>query len=380
MRRSLRVAAHGLALCSCSLLGASANAQGALGNQGFGYPTGQLSAAALGQGGSNAEADPASPINPAAIALNGRYSVLIQFEPEFRSTKAGGAASSNSIMRFPGFTATGKYARFTVAASFSTLLDRTWVNSYDDSIVVDGSWEQSSVRTGSNGAMTDSRLAVAYDLRRRVWVGLALHAVTGENRTEFRRTFADTSGLASLAQAGVLNFSGRAVSAGVVLLPRDGLILAASMRLGGDISARLNGVSAGSATVPTRWGASASWLVLPGATLNARVDRTHWSDLDGLGSALVSTFDATEVGLGADLLGPRLGGTATILRLGARNRTLPFGVNGAQVSEKGLSFGAAAPLARGRGQIDVALQRAWRESGAATERSWFLSVGIGIRP
>ena len=382
-RVGLRVAICGrqcAALVATLLITASAQAQGALGNQGFGYPTGQLSAAALGQGGSNAEADPASPINPAAIALNGRYSVVMQFEPEFRATKVDGTTSANTVVRFPGFTATGRYARFTVAASFSTLLDRTWVNSYSDSVFVGGEWERSNVRTGSNGAISDSRLAVAYVVRPRIRVGLALHGLTGENRTEFRRTFTDTSGLGGLAQSAVLNFAGRAISGGVVVHPRDGLVLAASMRIGGDISARLNGVTAGEASVPTRWGASASWLALPGATLNARYDRTLWSDLEGLGSSLVFAFDATEYGLGADLVGPRLGGTPSIIRLGSRSRTLPFGVNGDRVGEKALSFGVGLPLARARGQVDLALQRTWRESGPATERSWFLSIGIGIRP
>jgi len=357
----------------------SAGAQGALGNQGFGYPTGQLSAGSLGQGGANAEADHASPINPAAIAINGRYSVLLQFEPEFRATKVGGTTSSNSVMRFPGFLATGRYERWTFAASVSTLLDRTWVNSYSDSVFIGGEWEQSSVRTASNGAISDSRVAVAYVLRPRIRLGLALHGITGENRTEFVRTFGDTSGLGGLAQSAVLNFAGRAVSGGIVLHPRDGLVLAGSVRVGGEISAELNGVGAGEASVPTRYGASASWLALPGATINARYDRTMWSDLEGLGSSLVFAFDATEYGLGAELNGPRFAGSPSAIRLGTRGRTLPFGVNDDRVTEKALSFGLGLPLARARGQIDLALQRTWREAGPATERSWFISIGVGIR-
>jgi hypothetical protein len=69
-----------------------------------------------------------------------------------------------------------------------------------------------------------------------------------------------------------------------------------------------------------------------------------------------------------------------MLRVGVRDRTLPFGVNGDRVPERSFSFGAGLPVARGRGQLDVALQRAVREVGISTERSWFLSVGVGIRP
>lgn len=355
------------------------NAQGALGNQGFGYPTGQLSAAALGAGGSTGELDPSSPINPAAIASNGRYSVMLQYEPEFRTTTVDGITSANTILRFPNFLATGRYGRFTVAASVSTFLDRTWVNSYADSLFIGGAWEQSQMRTASNGAINDSRVALAYVVNPRVRVGLALHGFSGENRIVFSRSFPDSSGLGALAQSNAISYGGRAFSGGLVADVREGLTLATSFRVGGEIDAELNGGVVGKATIPTRFGASASWLALPGATVTARYDHTKWNDLRGLGSA-VSLFDATELGLGMDIIGPRIAGTSMLVRIGARDRTLPFGSNGDRVSERAFSFGAGLPMARGRGQIDIALQRAAREAGPTTERSWFLSVGVGIRP
>jgi hypothetical protein len=378
MTRSLCRAAA-LATLATLIAAPCAGAQGAIGNQGFGYPTGQLSSAALGSGGSNAEVDPNSPINPAAIALPGRYSLLLQFEPEFRTTRVGSIGSSNAVMRFPNFVASGRVGRLTISASFSTFLDRSWINAYDDSVFIGGQWEQSSVRTASNGAIGDSRLAVAYVAHPRVRLGLGAHGLTGENRIEFLRVFPDSSGLGGLAQSSVLNFTGRALSAGLVVNARRDLVLAASMRFGGEISAQLNGTAAGAASVPTRWGASASWLALPGATVNARYDRTSWRDLQGLGTS-VFLFDASEVGVGVDLAGPTLGGGASVVRLGLRDRTLPFGVNGDRVSERSYSVGAGVPVARGRGQLDLAVQRAFRAAGPATERSWFFSVGIGIRP
>jgi hypothetical protein len=183
-----------------------------------------------------------------------------------------------------------------------------------------------------------------------------------------------------LAQTARLTFSGRAVSGGVVYLPRDGVVLGASFRSGGELSTALNDVHSATAKVPARWGVGASWLVIPGATLNARIDQTRWTDLDGLGTASVFTFDAREIGVGADVVGPSVAGVPMMLRLGVRDRTLPFGVNGDRVPERSFSFGAGLPVARGRGQLDVALQRAVREVGISTERSWFLSVGVGIRP
>ncbi len=367
-------------LLAAVVVAPAVRAQGAVSNQGFGYPNGQLSPVALGGGGASAEVDPATPINPAAIAHTGRYIVMFQFEPEFRTTTADGISSANMVMRFPTFAATGRVGPLTVGASVSTFLDRTWANSYTDSLFVAGEWHPSSVLTGSDGALSDARLAVAYAVHPRLRLGLGLHAFTGENQTQFQRIFTDSAGLGGLAQSARLTFSGRAVSGGVVFLPRDGIALAASFRAGGDLSTELNDVHNATAKVPMRWGLGGSWLAIPGATLNARVEQTRWTDMDGLGSSNVFTFDATEVGVGADVVGPRVAGVPMMLRLGLRDRTLPFGVNGDQVPERSFSFGAGLPVARGRGQVDVALQRSVREVGVSTERSWFLSVGIGIRP
>lgn len=373
---------HRLAAIIVALLAlpASAHAQGAISNQGFGYPTGQLSPAALGTGGANGEVDPSSPLNPAAISHAGRFAVLMQFEPEFRATKIGSVTAANTVVRFPTFMATGGVGRFTFAASFANFLDRTWVNSYDDSVFVGGAWEESSVRTSSDGAISDARLAVAFAASPRIRVGLGVHSFTGENRAEFLRTFPDSSGLGGLAQSSHLTFVGRAISGGVVVLPREGLAFAASFRSGGGLEAALNDVPSGEASVPSRWGVSGSWVALPGATLNARYEQTQWTEMRGLGTGNVFLFDAAEVGLGAEITGPPVAGAASIFRLGFRDRTLPFGVNGDRVSERSFSVGAGLPVARGRGQLDIALQRAFREVGPATERSWFLSVGIGIRP
>jgi hypothetical protein len=284
------------------------------------------------------------------------------------------------VMRFPTFAATGRIGPLTLGASVSTFLDRTWANSYSDSLYVAGEWHPSTVLTGVDGALSVARVAVAYAVHPRLRLGLGLHAFTGENQTQFQRVFTDSAGLGGLAQTARLTFSGRAISGGVVYLPRDGVALAASFRSGGELSTALNDVHSATAKVPSRWGVGGSWVVVPGATLNARIDQTRWTDLDGLGSSNVFTFDAREIGVGADVVGPSVAGVPMMLRLGVRDRTLPFGVNGDRVPERSFSFGAGLPVARGRGQLDVALQRAVREVGVSTERSWFLSVGVGIRP
>lgn len=369
--------------CSLGLLLAApltVQAQGALSNQGFGYPLGQLSAGSLGNGGAGAEADPNSALNPAALTQTTRFSLSLQFEPEMRRTNAGGLSSDATVIRFPSFQATGSFGRWTGAAGVTTFLDRSWSNFYEDSLLVGGEWIPSQIQTSSQGAMSDARVALGYVVSPRIQLGVALHGIAGENRTQFARTFPDSTGVGGLQQSASFGFGGSAVSLGVVTQPRDGLVIAGSMRRGGQMTLEQAGEQVSEASVPTRLGVGVSWLAVPGASFSLRVDRTLWTDMEGLGSDEVSLFDATEVALGVDVLGPRVFGGNSILRAGVRDRTLPFGVLGDRVGERAFTLGAGLPIARGRAQVDFAVQRASREVRDFTERGWFFSLGLGIRP
>ena len=88
----------------------------------------------------------------------------------------------------------------------------------------------------------------------------------------------------------------------------------------------------------------------------------------GLGSAACAISDGWDTSVGADVLGPALGGAALQLRAGARWRTLPFACRAParrSVKEKSLSVGAGTLLARGRAALDVAGIRATRAAGHA---------------
>ncbi|MDH5234174.1 MAG: hypothetical protein OEW77_04390, partial [Gemmatimonadota bacterium] len=149
-------------LLLAALASTTAGAQGALAVQGWGFPTGQLSAASLAVGGATAEIDPASPLNPANMGRPNRYAIYMQYEPEFRRTTSDGATGSSTTIRFPAFAMSGGLGHFTLGVSFSTLLDRTWSNVYADSVVIDGTRVASTLVAGSNGAMNDARFGAAY--------------------------------------------------------------------------------------------------------------------------------------------------------------------------------------------------------------------------
>ena len=110
---------------------AALRAQGAIGNQGYGYPTGQLSTRTLGTGGGLAEFDPVSPLNPAALSYIRRATLAFQYDPEFRRVTAGGTSQNATIARFPVLAATLPFRdRYSVGISASTYLDRSFVTRY----------------------------------------------------------------------------------------------------------------------------------------------------------------------------------------------------------------------------------------------------------
>lgn len=374
---SLRVV---FALSALTLSASALVAQGSISNQGFGYPMGGLSGSAAAMSGANAEVDPNSQVNPAAITRPNRMSIAVRFEPERKSATIGGERVGSNIVRFPSIQATGGFGRFVGSLSVSAMLDRTWRNTTSDSLLIDGSWIPSTLQVASQGAMSDARAAIGYIVNPRLQVGVSLHSIVGENRTLFFRGFADSTGVQSVGQTNSFGFGGRAVSLGVIAEPLTDVLVAASARFGQKMVLEFLGEERASATVPNRFGLGITYVGIAGVSVNARVDRTNWSDMESLGSDSLSVFDATEIALGVEALGPRIFGTTSAIRAGVRDRTLPFGVLGNEVKERGFSFGIAVPLARGRAQIDLGTQRMQRTTPGFKENAWVISLGLGIRP
>jgi len=357
-------------------------AQGALSLLGFGYPVGGLSARARGAGAATAGIDPLSPLNPAAIVLNARALVYAQFEPEFRVVDNGqGTSASTTTARFPVFGVTGRQGRVTFGLSFSTFLDRTWANSYADTQVVSGERIASTVVTQSDGGIGDARAALAWSGHERFHVGIAVHAYPGKNRVAAGRIFADSVKAGSFNLGNAFTYSGSAFSLGTVAMPLQHLVLGAEARFGGTLTMRLgDSAVVGRGRVPFHWGATLAWDGIPGSVFALRLAHDRWRDLAGLGSTALGLRDGADLGLGAEIAGPRFREAPSFARFGYRSRDLPFTYEGQAVRERALALGVGVPIAAGRTMVDIGLVRASRAAAGVTERAWQLSIGVGIRP
>jgi hypothetical protein len=373
------------------LVPAALSAQGSISAQGFGYPTGQLTARSTATGGGMAEFDAATPLNPAALSswvVMGAYG---QYSPERRTTSVGGNSISALLPRFPVFGFGLPVGRkITVGVAASSLLERTFFTQTsarqlvrDDSITV--------VTTNNlRGNMSDLRFAVAWQPREWLSVGGAWHFIGGENRAAIRRLFireaggvADSATYQPITERAELGFSGQAFSLGVDVRPVKDLYVAASMRRGFSLESRVGSFVASRADVPDRWGIGVRYDGLGGARFAARYENVLWSQMASLGSGNTRTFDATEYGAGVEINGPQIQKLPTELRLGWRQRTLPFGVGAVQPEERGIGGGLALPFGRGRFIIDVGVERLTRTvAGVAgvSENAWTTAVGVRIRP
>lgn len=364
-----------------SALATPAGAQGALSLLGFGYPNGGASTRSLGTGTSLIGLDAQSSINPASIVLSARLQGYLQFEPELRSVSAGGPNVKTTSVRFPLFMVTGRQSRATFSLSYSSFMDRTWSNSYADTQSVGSERIPSVVLTSSVGGIADVRGAVAWTFSERVHVGIGAHFYPGENRVVFGRAFSDSSRAGSFQVQNAYNFSGSALSFGGVWLTPYHLQLAADMRVGGNLRMRLgDSTLVGEGTVPFRAGVTLSYDGIPGSVFSVRLARERWTDMRGLGTSSLGLEDATDMAIGAEVLGPRLGANQVAIRAGYRNRGLPFTFGTTSVSERTFSGGVGIPIGGSRALLDVGIARATRTASSVTEKAWLVSLGVGIRP
>lgn len=359
--------------------------QGSLGLQGFGYPGGEQSSRALASGGSLADFDANSPINPAALLVGTRATVYMQYDPEFRWITGPGLNASTVTARFPLFLISGKIGEARFSLSYASFLDRTWTNTYADTQAIGGLRVPSTVTAVSTGGIADIRAAASYSISPRLTVGVAAHVFPGQNHVLFGRAFpADSTAFGAFSQTNTFNYTGSAVSFGIIAIPVEHLNIGVSGRYGFSMHVHEgDSTTVGDAKVPNRMSYSIAYDGFPGSILSARYGTENWSAMKGLGSSGLSIFDATEFSAGLETPGPRINSQVPLaVRLGYRQRQLPFGVGTEPVKETEVNGGVGVPLSGGRVALDLSVARALRTASnvGLTEKGWILSIGLAIKP
>jgi hypothetical protein len=370
------------ALIGTAGLAARASAQASLSLQGFGFPAGQLSTRALGAGGSLAEIDPLTPVNPASVALLLTRLLYVQAEPEFRAVHSQNGTDHTTTPRYPNvFGAIPIGSGLVLSLGSSSLLDRTGTTTFASPQILSGTdTVLMTTRLQIQGAMNDVQLAAGWSPTTWFRFGLGAHAITGHNLVTLRQSFDDTVAFATSQQQRILSFSGSAASVGVQFVAKD-LTFAGSARQGGTLSLAAGDTTLTHARVPNRYGASVTYTGIANSFISVRTAHDNWSVLGSLGNPGLRSVDGWDTSVGADIAGPKLGSRPLFLRAGFRDRTLPFTANATTVTERSESVGLGTLFANGRVLSDFALIHANRSADVnASESAWTLSIGLSIRP
>jgi hypothetical protein len=383
LSRVLRSAGFGASclLLALGVMPAAAAAQANLSTQGFGYPTGQLSARADATAGAVGEVDPLSAVNPASIAFIGDQLLFFEAQPEFRSVTSAAGSDRTNLSRFPlVFGALPMGSRWVFSIGSSTLLDRTSASSIVGTQIVGADTVGMTTDLKITGAINDVRLAAGVSAAPWLQLGVGVHAITGRNLVTLGQSFTDTSTFSDFSQQRQLSYSGGALSAGAIA-SGFGFRVAGSFRYGGAMRVEAQDTVLGRGHVPNMVGLSLAYSGIKNSTLAVRTSHEGWSSMAGMGTASLGVHDTWDTSVGADVAGPNVAGHVLQLRAGVRSRDLPFDAAGKQVTERSVAAGFGSGWAGGHVITDLSLARANRTGVAGTsEKAWIVTIGLTLRP
>ncbi len=354
------------------------------GVRGLGVPGRALSTRAMGSSGAFGMFDAESGLNPAS--LSGLVAMTASFNAMQSYRTAENSAGSEALRdtRFP-YIAVGGPIRTTplvVGIGYSTYTNRDFTIATRDTVELREVLVPVDDTLSSRGGLSDLRLGAAYKLRDRTVLGGAFHVMTGSNRLESRRSFADDQYL-PVQQSAELSYAGVGVELGVVQQMGSGLWVAAIAR--GDSKAIVDRDSARASQVdlPYTLGAAVRWKAGSRLDLAGHGIFRTWSgaNSDLLASGGTGAENTFEAALGGEYIGDPRRPYRRPIRFGAHYATLPFPLQpGVQPTEFGISLGSGLRFAQDRAGIDLAVEHLWRSAGDFKERAFVISIGVGVRP
>ncbi len=352
------------------------------GIRGVGFPSRAVSLRARSMGGGWAVFDHGSAVNPAtaahyvALAASG-YSGTTLRKYTANATDVSGLRET----RFPFAVVGGGMGRlpFSFAISYATYAEQTFDFTTTGTAEVAGVPVSVSDRISADGGVIDIRGAVGWRASgRRLTFGGAFHLIGGSSKIEASREFPNAE-FRRYEESGDMVFSAVGVSTGLLWQLRPSTFVAAAVRYDGSMSRKFEGRRQGNVDLPLSVSGGLSLPLARQAWWSTTATWRSWGkahdDLDpDLGG---SAFDTWEVGSGMEIGSPI---ESFPLRFGVRYATLPFSPMSEQPHEWSVAVGSGFALADGRALIDFTLERLMRDGAGATERGWFIGVGLTVEP
>lgn len=378
MRRAitllLLVVTPGVALAQASQFGV----------RGLGFPGRPLTARALASGGAFGLFDPESSLNPAALGIATTLTSIFTISEAFAHQENPAGTASTRTTRFPQLMVVGpvRQTRAALGLSYSNYTSRDFTVVTSHTIDLRGVPVGVTDSFSSRGGLSDLRLAGSYGFQNRWLVGGGFHIITGSNRLDSRRSFADPSFLSS-RQTAEVSYTGVGVSAGAVRQFGRRFAVAAVARSDGHLNVDRDSTPVGKIDLPYTFGLGIRWQPLAKLDVAAQTIVRTWSgaNSDLLQQGGTGANNTLDVSGGLEYAPDPKRPYRRPLRLGAYYARLPFPlVAGEQGHEFGISAGSGIRFAQQRGGVDLTLEHAWRTEGVYSERGFILSIGISVRP
>ena len=372
-------------LAVLALWPATAAAQASqFGIRGLGVPGRALSTRAAGSAGAFAMFDAESGLNPAALGGLGAMTATFNGTQSFRRAENPAGSESLRESRFPHVSFGGpvRGTPFAFGISYSSYTVRDFSAATADTLELRDVLVPVFDTLSSRGGMSDLRFAGSFRVRERTVVGGALHVLTGSNRMESHRTFADDQYL-PVEQSAELSYAGVGASLGAVHQLGASLWVAAIARSDGNAKVDRDSARVATLDLPYSVGLGLRWKA--GARLDFAghgIFRT-WSgaNSDLLAEGGTGADNTFEVAFGGEYVGDPRRPFRRPIRFGVHYATLPFPLQpGLQPTELGVSVGSGVRFAQDRAGVDVSLQYVTRSAGEFDERAFIVSVGVGVRP
>lgn len=352
---------------------------------GLGIPGRGLSVHSWATGGSNAIFDGESSLNPAALSNMTVMTATLTGVEDFRRMENPAGDASGRSVRFPQFTVAGSIRDrpLSFGLSFASYTTRDYTFGVVDTIDLRGAAVQVGDTFSSRGGLSDLRAGASYRLGQNWAAGAALHVITGSNRLQVVRGFADSSYVPT-RQRTEIGYAGVGVSVGILGKPAASLAVALVARSDGVLNVTRNNTKTGTIDLPYTFAGGVQWRPATQLDLDASVTARTWSaaNSDLLATGEAGAKNTVEASFGGQFVPDPRRPFRRPIRFGVRYATLPFLFNAVteQPHEVGVSIGTGGRFAASRAGIDLGLERLWRSASGYSESAWLLSVGVSVRP
>jgi hypothetical protein len=212
-------------------------------------------------------------------------------------------------------------------------------------------------------------------------VGLGLHVLTGSSQTTVRRTFPLDSAYRGFQEQASTDYRAVGLSVGAFATPAATVILGASARVSTPLEATAADTSV-RVRMPVELAAGVYFAPTAALVVSSTVRYATWGASAGdlVAAGQERSRDVWSAGIGLQATSLRMGAQSVPLRLGYHWRQLPFLIGGTPLNEHVFTAGLGLAAARGRANMDVAVELGTRSAGSLRERVTTVVVGVAVLP